>query len=79
MMESRLVFARPDEKIINSILMSLDEPTGIVRCSVCGRKLTDHNDIGAIYPYKSALICCKKIDCILACSDKLLADDFINK
>ena len=78
-MASRLVFARPDKNIINSILASLGEPTDIVRCSVCGKKITDHNDIGAIYPYKSALVCCKKIDCILACSDKLIADDFIHK
>lgn len=74
-----MVFTHPDEKIIKSILASLNEPTDIVRCSVCGKKLIDHNEIGAIYPYKSALVCCKKIECILACSDKLLSDDFIHK
>jgi hypothetical protein len=76
-METLLAFVEPKSEMINIILKSLDEPTESIRCSVCGRKLLSKDEIGAIYPYKSALICCKKIECILGCTDKLLEDDFI--
>lgn len=78
-MANSLLFTRPHRSTIDSILQTLGEDSSHVTCSICGRDLSDVNEIGVIYPYNSALICCKKLDCILECTDKLLDDDFISR
>ena len=68
------VLVKRERKNIKSILerhgMSMDD----LKCSVCGKDLSDLKHLGMIFPYHSALICCDNIDCLLKCRDKLIKD-----
>lgn len=72
--ETHIVIARPDKDKIQLIL----EKTGMnrerLKCSICDHDITDITKIRAIFPYHSALICCDKIECLIACRDKLIAE-----
>lgn len=72
--EMHIVITRPDKEKIQLIL----EKTGMDRehltCSICGHDISDLTNIRAIFPHHSALICCDKIECLIACRDKLIAE-----
>ena len=74
MSEVEIVVSRPEKDKIEAILekhgMSKDE----LRCSICDEHITDVKKIRAIFPYHSALVCCDKIECLIACRDKLIAE-----
>jgi hypothetical protein len=67
-----IVVSRPDEEKIEAIL----EKTGMnkkdLKCSICEEPISDLKRVRAIFPYHSALVCCDKIECLLACRDKLI-------
>ena len=69
--KTEIVVARPDEQKVLSIL----EKTGMkeqgLKCSMCGHEISV-KDVRAIFPYHSALICCNKLECLIACRDKLI-------
>ena len=70
--EVEIIVSRPDKEKIEAIL----EKTGMnkkdVKCSICEEPISDLKRVRAIFPYHSALICCDKIECLLACRDKLI-------
>jgi hypothetical protein len=74
MHSTSIVFARPSKERIAAILKRHGMDPRDLKCSVCGRDLSDLKHLRAIFPYKSALICCDKFECISACRDKLIAE-----
>lgn len=69
-----IVVAKPEKERIRVILEKTGMSRENLRCSVCNCDLSDLTKIRAIFPYHSALICCNKIECLLACRDKLISE-----
>jgi len=70
-----LAFSTPTKNIVYAILKSLGETGEELRCSICNENLSNLKNLGAIYPYKSALISCNKLECILKCRDMLISKE----
>lgn len=68
-----VVITRPDEKKVDAILRMHGMSRKDLKCSICGEDLSDLKHLRAIFPYKSALVCCDKFECLVACRDKLIA------
>jgi hypothetical protein len=62
---------RPEEEKILSILEKMGMKKEDLKCSICESNL-ELKDVRAIFPYHSALICCNKPECLIACRDKLI-------
>jgi hypothetical protein len=73
--EVEIVVARPEKEKIECALEKTGMPTHDLHCSICNKPITDLQQIRAIFPYHSALICCEKIECLIACRNKLLAEN----
>jgi len=73
MLSVDVVVTRPEEDKVNSILQIHGMSRKDLKCSICGEDLSDLKHLRAIFPYKSALICCDKFECLSACRDKLIA------
>jgi len=69
-----IVISRPDRDKIEAILEKNGMPKEELKCSICNEPISDIKHIRAIFPYHSALVCCDKIECLLACRDKLIAE-----
>jgi len=67
------VVTRPKEENIEAILRLHDVTKEDLKCSICNKDLSDLKHIGVIFPYGSALVCCDKFECIVACRDELIA------
>jgi len=74
MSKVEIVVSRPDKEIIEAILEKHGISKEELRCSICDEHITDAKRIRAIFPYHSALVCCDKIECLIACRDKLIAE-----
>lgn len=70
-----IVVSRPDKDKIETILEKTGMSKKDLKCSICNESITDLKRIRAIFPYHSALICCDKIECLIACRNKLLSED----
>jgi hypothetical protein len=72
-----IIVSRPDKEKIEAIL----EKTGMnkkdLKCSICKEPISDLKRIRAIFPYHSALVCCDKIECLLACRDRLITEPIL--
>jgi len=68
-----VVITRPEESKIDAILRMHGMSRKDLKCSICGEDLSDLKHLRAIFPYKSALVCCDKFECLIACRDKLIA------
>jgi hypothetical protein len=68
-----VVITRPDENKVDAILRMHGMSRKDLKCSICGEDLSDLKHLRAIFPYKSALVCCDKFECLVACRDKLIA------
>lgn len=66
--------SRPDRDKIEAILEKTGMSKTDLKCSICKEPITDLKRIRAIFPYHSALICCDKTECLIACRDKLIAE-----
>ena len=73
-MSKVIVVSRPDIDKIEAILEKTNMSKKDLRCSICDDPITDLKRIRAIFPYHSALICCDKIECLIACRDKLITE-----
>ena len=73
--EIEIVVSRPDKDKIEAVL----EKTGMskegLKCSICNEPISDLKRIRAIFPHHSALICCDKIECLIACRNKLISEN----
>ncbi|KPV63649.1 MAG: hypothetical protein AOA66_0781 [Candidatus Bathyarchaeota archaeon BA2] len=69
------VVTRPEEEKVDAILRTLGMSRKDLKCSICGEDLSDLKHLRAIFPYKSALICCDKFECLSACRDELIAKE----
>ena len=69
-----VVITRPEQEKVDAILKLYGMSRKDLKCSICGRDLSDLKHLRAIFPYKSALICCDKFECLSACRDKLIAE-----
>lgn len=73
--EVEIIVSRPDKDKIETVL----EKTGMnikdIKCSICNEPISDLKRIRAIFPYHSALICCDKIECLIACRNILIAEN----
>jgi hypothetical protein len=74
MEDAIVVVSRPDKEKVEAILKKTGMPTEELKCSLCGEPITDLSRIRAIFPYHSALICCDKFECLVACRDKLILE-----
>jgi len=72
--ETNIVITRPDKEKIELVLEKTGMDKEHLKCSICNRELSDITKIRAIFPYHSALICCDKIECLIACRNKLIAE-----
>jgi len=72
--EAIVVVARPDREKVEVILKKTGMPIEELKCSLCGEPITDLTRIRAIFPYHSALVCCDKFECLIACRDRLLRE-----
>jgi hypothetical protein len=72
--EVEIIVARPEKEKIELALEKTGMSKEDVHCSICNMHITDLKQIRAIFPYHSALICCNKIECLIACRNKLLAE-----
>ena len=72
--KTNIIITRPEKKKIEAILKKTGMATKELKCSICGKEIKDLNRIRAIFPYHSALICCDKFECLIACRDKLILD-----
>ena len=75
--EVEIIVARPEKEKIELALEKTGMPKEHIHCSICNKHITDLKQIRAIFPYHSALICCDKIECLIACRNKLLAESNI--
>jgi hypothetical protein len=72
--ENVVIVTRPDREKVETILKKTGMPIGELKCSLCGEPITDLSRIRAIFPYHSALICCDKFECLVACRNKLISE-----
>ena len=70
-MSVSIIVSRPEEAKILGILKKMEMDEEDLKCSICDDDL-EPLDIRAIFPHESALICCKKIECLLTCRDRLI-------
>jgi hypothetical protein len=71
--EVDFVITRPDFKKIRVILHRVGLTIEDLKCSICEEDLSDLKHLRAIFPYGSAIVCCDKMECLIACRDKLIA------
>jgi len=69
-----IVVWRPDRDKIEAVLEKIGMSKKDLKCSICHEPISDLKRIRAIFPHHSALICCDKIECLIACRDKLIAE-----
>lgn len=69
-----IVVTRPDRDKIEAILEKTQMAKERLKCSICGESIKDLTRIRAIFPYHSALVCCDKFECMIACRDKLISE-----
>jgi len=74
MSEVEIVVSRPERDKVEAILEKHGMGKDELRCSIWREHITDVKRIRAIFPYHSALVCCDKIECLIACRDKMIAD-----
>jgi len=67
-----IVITRPEEKKVEAILHRTGLTKEGLKCSFCNEDLSDLKHLRAIFPHGSALVCCDKMRCLLACRDKLI-------
>lgn len=67
------MITRPEDKKVNDILRKTGLTKEDLKCSVCNADLSDLKHLRAIFPYGSALVCCDKMECLLACRDRLIS------
>jgi len=72
-----VVVTRPEEDKVDAILRMHGMARKDLKCSICGQDLSDLKHLRAIFPYRSALICCDKFECLSACRDKLIAKESV--
>jgi len=72
MERAHIVITRPEKEKIEAILKKTGMAKKKLKCSICGEPITDLTKIRAIFPYHSALVCCDKIECLIACRDRLI-------
>ena len=70
-MSISIVVSRPEEQKIFAILEKMGMDREDLKCSICDDDL-EVEEVRAIFPHHSALICCNKIECLLACRDRLI-------
>jgi len=70
-----IIITRPEKEKIEAALEKTGMDKRNLRCSICNKPITDLRQIRAIFPYHSALICCDDIKCLIACRNKLLAEN----
>jgi len=67
-----IVITRPEQKKIEAILHKVGLTTEDLKCSICKEDLSDLKHLRAIFPYGSAVVCCDKMECLIACRDLLI-------
>lgn len=75
MTEVEIIVSRPDKDKIEAILEKTGMSKKDLKCSICNEPISDVKRVRAIFPYHSALVCCDKIECIIACRNKLISED----
>lgn len=75
MTEVEIIVSRPDKDKIEAILEKTGMSKKALKCSICNEPISDVKRIRAIFPYHSALVCCDKIECLIACRNKLISED----
>ena len=73
-MSTSIIVLRPEEVKILGILEKMEMDKEDLKCSICEDDL-EPLEVRAIFPHHSALICCNKIECLLACRDILIEID----
>jgi len=72
--EVEIIVSRPDKDKIEAILEKTGMSKKDLKCSMCNEPIADLERIRAIFPHHSALICCDKIECLIACRNKLISE-----
>jgi len=72
--EVEIIISRPDKDMIETILEKTGMSKKDIKCSICSETISDVRRIRAIFPHHSALVCCDKIECLIACRNKLIAE-----
>lgn len=73
--EVEIIVSRPDKEMIEAVLDKTGMSKRKLKCSICNEPISDLKRIRAIFPYHSALICCDKIECLIACRNKLISEE----
>jgi hypothetical protein len=75
------VIARPHKDKIEAFLRKTGMHKKDIKCSICDKPISDLKQIRAIFPYHSvrayhsALISCDKIECLITCRNKMIAEN----